>query len=182
VGRVHQEGGDFRVWEVRLGHGPGREQSRALGAAAGTVPGLDVEARKVKEYDWGMRKLLILAFALVAVSLTSSASIALNSSRSNIYRLVAPGNVVTPSQAAAVLKALDKIGAAVDEATLRRVLLQQGIDQKLIKKIEIIPAAQRNEKIPAILLLSDPGDKAAALAATCPGCDPFPQPSSKPKN
>jgi len=80
------------------------------------------------------------------------------------------------------LKALDKIGTGVNEATLRRVLMQQGVDEKLVKKIEIIPAAQRNEKIPAILLLSDPGDRAAALAATCPGCDPVPQPSAKPKN
>jgi len=127
-----------------------------------------------------MKKLLILAFALVAVPLDSSASIALNSSRSNIYRLVVPANVVTPSQAAAVLKALDRIGTGVNEATLRRVLMQQGVDEKLIKKIEIIPAAQRNEKIPAILLLADPGDKAAALAATCPGCDPVKSPPSKP--
>lgn len=127
-----------------------------------------------------MRKLLILTFALFVVSLESRASINLNSSRSNIYRLVVPAHVVTPSQAAAVLKALDKIGAGVNEPTLRRVLTQQGVNLNLIKKIEIIPASQRNEKIPAILLLADPGDKAAALAATCPGCDPAKHPPSKP--
>ena len=127
-----------------------------------------------------MKKSVNLAVFLVALASISWASINLNSSRSNIYRLVCPATVVTPAQAAAVLKALDKIGAGASEAKLREILSAQGVNLALIKKIEIIPAAQRNEKIPAILLLADPGDHAAALAATCPGCDPVRHPPSKP--
>ena len=126
-----------------------------------------------------MKRSLVLAVTLVALASISWASIALNSSRSNIYRLVCPATVVTPAQAAAILKALDKIGPGVSEAKLRQILSTQGVNLTLIKKIEIIPAAQRNEKIPAILLLTDPGDHAAALAATCPGCDPVRHPPSK---
>src|SRR5664280_2625501 len=128
-----------------------------------------------QERSSAMKKSLILAAVLFAL-----ASIALNSSRSNIYRLVCPTTVVTPAQAAAILKALDKIGPGVTEEKLRQILLTQGVNLTLVKKIEIIPAAQRNEKIPAILLLADPGDHAAALAATCPGCDPVRHPPSKP--
>ena len=127
-----------------------------------------------------MKKLLTLALALVAVSPVSWANSNINSSRSNVYRFVCPGQVVTPAQSAAVLKALDQVGPAVTEAKLRDILSKQGINLSLIKKIEIIPAAQRNEKIPAILLLADPGDLPAALAATCPGCDPVRRPPSKP--
>lgn len=127
-----------------------------------------------------MKKSVNLAVFLVALASISWASINLNSSRSNIYRLVCPATVVTPAQAAAVLKALDKIGAGASEAKLREILSAQGVNLALIKKIEIIPAAQRNEKIPAILLLADPGDHAAALAATCPGCDPVRHPPGKP--
>ena len=127
-----------------------------------------------------MKKSLSLAAALFALASASWASIALNSSRSNIYRLVCPATLATPAQAAAILKALDKIGPGVTEEKLRQILLTQGVNLTLVKKIEIIPAAQRNEKIPAILLLADPGDHAAALAATCPGCDPIRHPPSKP--
>jgi len=128
-----------------------------------------------------MKKSLIPAAALFALASIAWASIALNSSRSNVYRLVSPKNVVSPAQAAAILKALDKVGPGVTEAKLRQILSAQGVNLTLIKKIEIIPAAQRNEKIPAILLLADPGDHAAALAATCPGCDPVQQSPSNSK-
>lgn len=126
-----------------------------------------------------MKKLLVAALALFVLGSASLASINLNSSRSNIYRLVCPKNVVTPAQSAAILKALDKIGPGVTEAKLREILNAQGVNLTLIKTIEIIPAAQRNEKIPAILLLAEPGDRAAALAATCPGCDPARKQPSK---
>ncbi|MFI5165632.1 MAG: hypothetical protein ACHQQS_03350 [Thermoanaerobaculales bacterium] len=127
-----------------------------------------------------MKKSLALAGVFVAVASISWGSIALNSSRSNIYRLVCPTNVATAAKAAAILKALDKAGPGVTEAKVRTVLTQQGVNLSLIKKIEIVPAAQRNEKVPAILLLADPADLPAALAATCPGCDPVRHPSSKP--
>jgi hypothetical protein len=130
--------------------------------------------------DITMKKLPVAALALLALGSVSWASIALNSSRSNIYRLVSPQNVVSSAQVAGILKALDKIGPGVTEAKLREILLAQGVNVALIRSIEIIPAAQRNEKVPAILLLAEPGDHAAALLATCPGCDQVRHPLSKP--
>jgi hypothetical protein len=50
-------------------------------------------------------------------------SISLNSSRSNIYRLIYP-NTVTHEQATAILAALEKHGPA-DEAQLKQLLQQQ---------------------------------------------------------
>lgn len=122
----------------------------------------------------------VLTSLLVTMASISYASINLNSSRSNVYRLFSPPNVVSPAQAASILKALDKIGPGVSEAQLRRVLTQQGVNLTLIKQIEIIPAADSNEKIPAVLLLDDPETSAAALSAACPGCVLVRHPLSKP--
>ena len=119
----------------------------------------------------------LMASFLVTIA---AASIALNSSRSNVYRVVSSPSLVSSAQTAAILKALDKIGPGVSESQLRQILSTQGVDLNLIKVIQIIPAAQTNEKIPAILLLADPADHAAALAGVCPGCVPVRHPPSKP--
>ena len=102
-----------------------------------------------------MSAITVLLVAMVSISWAATN---LNSSRSNIYRVTVDPTAVSSTQAAAVSKELDKIGPGVNEATVRTLLQQQGVNLSLIKMIRIIPAAQRGEKIPAILLLTKPED------------------------
>lgn len=88
----------------------------------------------------------------------------LNSSKSNAYRVTYDTTVVTPAQATAFLHALDKIGPGVNEAGVRRVLQQQGVNLSAIKKISIVPP-DKKRKEPLILLLTKEADEAQALAA-----------------
>ncbi len=74
-----------------------------------------------------MRRLLMsgtITSLIVAIALISWAATNLNSSKSNVYRLVYPADLVTSAQAAAILADLDKSGQ-VDEAKLRQLLQQQ---------------------------------------------------------
>lgn len=115
-----------------------------------------------------------LLVAMVAMAWAGT----INTSKSNTFRVTYDTRAVTPAQAAAFLKALDKIGPGVNEATVRRVLQQQGVNLSLIKQIRIIPAAQRREKIPAILILTNPADEAQGLAVSDDGgsqCAKFPK-------
>ena len=120
-----------------------------------------------------MRRLFgigVITVLLVAMASICFAATNLNSSRSNIYRLVYDPTVVTASQAAATLKELDKIGPGVNEATLKQILSRNGVNISLIKMIRIIPATQRPEGIPAILLLKQPADEGQAIAVSDAGC------------
>ncbi len=137
-----------------------------------------------------MRRLFlvsVIASFLVAVVSMAWATINLNSSKSNIYRMVYDTKAVTPAQAAAVLKELDKIGPEaneatsrralstwVNEATVRKLLQKQGVDLSLIKQIRIIPAGERrgSEKIPLVIIVTNPGDVPAALAVSDEGVGP----------
>ena len=127
-----------------------------------------------------MKKLLTLALALVALSL--GASIALNSSRSNIYRLIYPVSEVSQTQATAILAELDKIGPP-NEATVKHWLAQNfkrhGIQADHIKEILFVPA-DKTRKLATVALLTNSKDEPAALAATCPECVPVRHPPSKP--
>ena len=120
------------------------------------------------------------AGVLMAAASIACAATNLNTSRSNNYRIFFPAGAVSAAQAAATLKALDRTGPLAGEAQLRRVLLQQGIDLARIRQIEIIPAADSNERIPAVLLLDDPQTPAAALSAACPSCVFVRRPPGKP--
>jgi hypothetical protein len=113
----------------------------------------------------------VVTSLLVTMASISYASINLNSSRSNIYRIFYPPSV-TAAQAAAILKRLDKASPqlALTEDQVRQILTTEGVNRTLIKQIEIIPAAGSNEKIPTVLLLDDPETPAAALSAACPSC------------
>ena len=120
-----------------------------------------------------MRRLfpiVVISGLLVAMASVAWAATNLNSSRSNNYRLVYPADVVTSGQAAATLKELDKIGPGVNEATLKQILSRNGVNISLIKMIRIIPATQRPERIPAILLLKQPADEGQAIAVSDAGC------------
>jgi hypothetical protein len=140
-----------------------------------------------------MKKLLTLIVALVALTTfavpgvaqknpPTTNSINLNSSRSNIYRLIGSADVISQAQATAILVELDKIGPA-NEATLRKWLAQNlnrhGVQTERIKEIIFVPA-DKTDKLLTIALLTNSPDEPAALAAACPKCVPVRHPLSKP--
>jgi hypothetical protein len=96
------------------------------------------------------------------------ASINLNSSRSNVYRLTYPSDLVTPAQAKAILAELDKMGPA-DEAKLKQWLPANfrrfGIAGDRIKKLIVLPRGKEMKEI-GIILLTRPEDEATAKAVT----------------
>jgi hypothetical protein len=96
------------------------------------------------------------------------ASINLNSSRSNVYRLTYPNDLVTPAQAKAILAELDKLGPA-DEAKLKQWLPANfkrfGIAGDRIKKLIVLPRGKEMKEI-GIILLTRPEDEPAAIAVT----------------
>jgi hypothetical protein len=77
---------------------------------------------------------------LLIVVLPSWASSNLNSSRSNVYRMVYPKDLVSQAQATAILAELDKLGPA-DETKLKTWFANNfrrfGIDESRVKKISI---------------------------------------------
>ena len=127
-----------------------------------------------------MKKLMTLALTFGALSL--GASINLNSSRSNICRLIYPASEVSQAQATAILAELDKLGPA-NEATVKHWFAQNfkrhGVQADHIKEIRFVPA-DKTRKLVTIALLTNSKDEPAALAATCPECVPVRHPPSKP--
>jgi hypothetical protein len=112
-----------------------------------------------------------LTFGVIASLLfvaSAWASINLNSSRSNIYRLTYPPDLASPDQAKAILAELDKMGPA-DEAKLKRWLPANfkrfGIAGDRIKKLIVLPRGKEMREI-GIILLTKPEDEAAAIART----------------
>ena len=90
-----------------------------------------------------MKRLLILSaigIAMLMVVLPSWASISLNSSRSNVYRMVYPTDLVSQAQATAMLAELDKLGPA-NETKLKQWLPANfkrfGIQESRVKQISI---------------------------------------------
>lgn len=110
-----------------------------------------------------MKKLLILSLilALVVLGSISWAAISLNSSRSNIYRLFFPPDLVTQAQAAAILAALDKAGKSVAEGQVTEIIKTHGVRAEAVKKILILPPDKTHKEI-TIILLTNPGDEAQA--------------------
>jgi len=108
----------------------------------------------------------LLASLLVVAA--AWASINLNSSRSNIYRLTYPSDLASPAQVKAILADLDKMGP-VDEAKLKQWLPANfkrfGIAGDRIKKLIILPRGREMKEI-GIILLTKPEDEAAAIAVT----------------
>ncbi len=100
----------------------------------------------------------------VAVGSIAWAASNLNSSRSNIYRVVYDTTCVNPGQAAAIGAALDKAGPTVREDQVAEILKRQGVRAGCIKKIVI-----RLGPLNAVLLLTNPADEAAAIAVGDPG-------------
>ncbi len=107
-------------------------------------------------------------FAAVLVATLAAASINLNSSRSNIYRLTYPSDLVSKDQAKAILAELDKMGP-MDEAKLKQWLPANfkrfGIAGDRVKKLVVLPRNKELKEI-AIILLTRLEDEAAATAVT----------------
>jgi len=108
----------------------------------------------------------VIASVFVAMLSLSSAATNLNSSKSNIYRVIYDTTVVSPAQASALLAELDKLGPA-DEAKLKQWLSanfkKHGIEGDRIKKIIVRPASA-GRKSTSIIFLKDPADEAQAIA------------------
>ena len=102
---------------------------------------------------------LLLAMTSICFAATN-----LNSSRSNIYRLVYSDTLVTQAQAASILADLDRIGrvrGAFAESRLLEILKKHGVQVGNIKKI-----VTREDG--TIILLSNPADLPQALAVSDP--------------
>ena len=108
----------------------------------------------------------VIASLLIAT--LAFAATNLNSSRSNIYRLTYPTDLVSAAQAKAILVELDRMGPA-DEAKLKVWLPANfrrfGIAGNRVKKLIVMPRNRELKEI-AIILLTKPEDEAAARATT----------------
>lgn len=106
--------------------------------------------------------------ATLLATMLAWAATNLNSSRSNIYRLTYPTDLVSRAQARAMLAELDKMGA-VDETKLKQWLpanfKRYGIAADRVKKLVILPADKERKEI-AVILLTNPSDEAQAIAVT----------------
>jgi hypothetical protein len=122
--------------------------------------------------------LIFAVIASLAVATLASAATNLNSSRSNIYRLTYPSDLVSQDQAKAILADLDKMGPA-DEAKLKQWLPANfkrfGIAGDRVKKLVILPGGKDQKEI-AIILLTNPQDEAAATILTVKSGKPKVQP------
>ena len=115
-----------------------------------------------------MRRLfpiVVITGLLVAMASVAWAATNLNSSRSNIYRLVYTTDGMTPAQAAALGAKLDKLGGA-DEAAVRGILTKLGVKigcgKGCINHIKVL-------KGNTILVLENAADEPQALAVTVKG-------------
>lgn len=115
-----------------------------------------------------------IAFAALAVTLTVTlawSATNLNSSKSNVYRLTYPTDLVSATQVKAMLVELDSLGPA-DEARLRQWLAANfkrfGIAPDRVKKVVVLPRSREMKEI-GIVLLTRVEDEAAAVATTVKG-------------
>ena len=141
-------------------------QLRVRAARLSVVPLADT-CRPKEESEMNARFTLGVIASLFLASF-ALASIALNSSRSNIYRVTYPSDLASPAQVKALLTELDKMGPA-DEAKLKRWLAANlrrfGIAADRIKKLIVLrPSKEMRET--GIILLTNTADEAAAIAVT----------------
>ena len=113
-------------------------------------------------------RFLLVTIATLLFAVLAEASINLNSSRSNIYRVTYSTDLATSAQVHQMLGALDKLGP-VGEAKLKQWLAanfkRYGIAPDRVKKLVIL-APDRERKEIAIILLTNPSDEAQAIERT----------------
>jgi hypothetical protein len=120
-----------------------------------------------------------IAFFLLSAVLISQAATNLNSSKSNVYRLIYPADTVSQAQAAAILADVETAtqqsqGRINLEGAVSQALTKQGL-QTQIKKTIIRPASVAGQ-LTTIIILSNPADEAQAIAVSDEGV-----PADKPK-
>jgi hypothetical protein len=133
-----------------------------------------------------MKRLLTLsaiASLIVMMLSLSHAATNLNLSRSNSYRLVYPTDLVSDTQAKAILAALDKAGRTVGAVQVTEIIKKQGVQTDHIKKILILPADKPGNQI-TVILLTNPADatQAREIAVSDSGAvgpKPVPKPIKK---
>ncbi|MGH7851028.1 MAG: hypothetical protein ACREOP_12070 [Thermodesulfobacteriota bacterium] len=122
-----------------------------------------------------MRGKYIAGLAVIFLLLTfliSHAATNLNSSKSNVYRLIYPTDAVSQAQAAAILADLDAAtqqsqGRINLEGAVSQALTKQGLGTQ-IKKTIIKPASAAGQ-LTTIIILSNPADEAQAIAVADEG-------------
>jgi hypothetical protein len=111
------------------------------------------------------RSLIFSVIGMLFTAPLALASINLNSSRSNVYRMITPAPLVNQPNVVKMLAAMDKLGA-VDDATLTKWLRAHfkdyGIDSKRVKKITIVHTNDPKNPISVILLTDPPNQEKAA--------------------
>lgn len=114
------------------------------------------------------KRFIVATLIVLALTPVAWATSNLNLSKSNLYRLTYPTDLVTAAKAKRMLAALDKIGPA-DEAKLKQWLAanfkRHGINGSRVKKVVILSPTDEVKEI-AIILLTDPADEAMAIATT----------------
>ena len=110
-----------------------------------------------------MKKSLLLAAALVILASASWAAISLNSSRSNIYRVISDA---PPAQVTAMLAQLDGTGLK-DEAGLTRWLLANAakFGGQAWRKVIVLPPKHPGTPWQIILLVDPTGEGQARIIA-----------------
>ena len=111
----------------------------------------------------------VLSLLIFGAAIYAQAATNLNSSRSNIYRLIYPTDTVSPAQAAAILADLDAAtqqsqGRVNLEGAVSQALTKQGLGTQIKKTIIQPPGATR--PLTTIIKLSNPADEAQALAVS----------------
>ena len=110
-----------------------------------------------------MRRLFgigVITGLLVAMASIGFAAASLNSSKSNIYRLVYDPTLVTASQAAALVAEFDRV-RPMDEAAVRQVLQKLFLPANF-RRIIVQPPAGAGKQT-TVILLKNPADEAEAF-------------------
>jgi hypothetical protein len=130
--------------------------------------------------DAALMERLIAVFGILVLLLTTLApvwgAVNLKSSKSNIYRLTYPTDLVSQTQVSTMLADLDKLGRA-DETRLRQWLASNfrrlGIAADRIKKIVVLLPTKARDQTDGvadtrtwIILLTNPADESQAIAVT----------------
>lgn len=113
-------------------------------------------------------RIAFAALAAMFVATLAWSATSFNSSKSNVYRLTYPTDLVSATQVKAMLVELDSLGPA-DEARLRQWLAANfkrfGIAPDRVKKVVVLPRSREMKEI-GIVLLTRVEDEAAAVATT----------------
>jgi hypothetical protein len=125
----------------------------------------------------------VMVLASLALTSPAVASINLNSSRSNVYRVYHPP-FITDAQAIAILNALDNMSGMNEDAikaALPQLLKKNGVDLTKVK--ETVVRSYNGGKSFSIILLDESKDLPAALAVSDKDAPPpdKPAPKTKPK-